>query len=119
MAQYQIFVTDRGVKPATIDNIVKDIQKKLPRASVTKKHITRPESRKDRYAACIAVLEDMKTEMEEIRNELQDWYDNLPENFQQGDKGNDIETAINEIDNSINDLDQVIGNEPDFPTMYS
>ena len=57
--------------------------------------------------------------MELIKDELQDWYDNLPEAFQNGDKGQALEEAISQIDSSVSDLDNAISNEPDFPTMYS
>ena len=35
-----------------------------------------------------------------LRDELQEWYDNLPENFQSGDKGSQLEEAIGELDDA-------------------
>lgn len=40
------------------------------------------------------VLENAKSEVETLRDELQDWYDNLPESFQSGDKGDRLQEAI-------------------------
>lgn len=34
----------------------------------------------------------------ELRDELQEWYDNLPENFQNGDKGQRLEEAISGLE---------------------
>lgn len=37
-------------------------------------------------------------EMESIKDELEEWYGNLPENFQNGEKGEAIQEAISAID---------------------
>lgn len=42
------------------------------------------------------------SDMNEIGDELQSWYDNLPENFQSGDKGDQLQTAIDAI-SSVNE----------------
>lgn len=37
-------------------------------------------------------------EAEAIKDELQGWYDNLPENFQNGDKGDELQNAVSELE---------------------
>ena len=41
--------------------------------------------------------EDAKSCLEELRDELQDWYDNLPEQFQVGEKGEELTEALDAI----------------------
>jgi hypothetical protein len=43
-------------------------------------------------------VENGVSELSQLRDELQDWYDNLPENFQSGEKGSQLEEAIGELD---------------------
>jgi len=38
------------------------------------------------------------SDAEGLRDELQEWHDNLPENFQNGDKGSALEEAIGQIE---------------------
>src|SRR6266567_4390623 len=40
------------------------------------------------------VVENAKSELESLRDELQDWYDNLPEGFRNGDKGDRLQEAV-------------------------
>lgn len=43
---------------------------------------------------------DIATEIEEIKDEEQEKYDNMPEGLQQGDRGQAIETAISALDSA-------------------
>jgi hypothetical protein len=45
--------------------------------------------------------ESAQSDAEQLKDELQDWFDNPPESFQGGQKGNELEDAISEFD-SIN-----------------
>jgi hypothetical protein len=45
------------------------------------------------------LLTDAFSEFDNLKDELQDWYDNLPEAFQTGDKGQQLEEAISNLDN--------------------
>src|ERR1035437_3724009 len=45
------------------------------------------------------LVEDAFSEFESLAGELSEWYDNLPEGFQQGDKGSAIEEAKDSLEN--------------------
>ncbi|MGE0294727.1 MAG: hypothetical protein AB7P97_20440 [Hyphomonadaceae bacterium] len=45
-------------------------------------------------------IENGVGELTQLRDELQEWYDNLPENFQSGDKGDQLQEAIGELDDA-------------------
>jgi len=45
------------------------------------------------------LIEDGYSDLESLKDELQDWYDNLPEQFQSGDKGETLQTGIDELEN--------------------
>jgi hypothetical protein len=119
MAHWKITVSGKGVQRRTINSIVEAVKKKLGEAvSISVTDATPPSSRADRFAAAQADAVDAKSEMESLRDELQDWFDNLPENFQQGDKGSELESAISELESVISSLDEVENASVDFPGMY-
>lgn len=45
-------------------------------------------------------LDNGKSELTALCEELQEWYDNLPENFQNGTKGDQLQTAIDALSNA-------------------
>jgi len=49
-------------------------------------------------------------QIEELKDEIQSWYDNLPENFQNGDKGSQLQEAIDALEST---------SEPDVPDSAS
>lgn len=73
---------------------------------------------KDRRKAlseAVAKIEQIKADLEETkglietaRDEEQDYFDNMPEAFQQGDKGEAAQNAISELDEAISQLEDAI-----------
>lgn len=53
------------------------------------------------------VIEEQKSELESLRDEEQDYFDNLPENMQGGEKGSQAEYAIEALTNYIDSLDEI------------
>lgn len=47
----------------------------------------------------------LRVALEELRDEEQEYYNNMPESFQNGDKGDVTERAISSLDDSINALE--------------
>lgn len=58
---------------------------------------------KDRIFEC-------KVQLEAIRDEEQEYFDNMPESFQQGDKGSAVEGNISCLDDAISQLEQACEN---------
>jgi len=64
-------------------------------------------------------VEEASSEFQELRDELQNWLDNLPENLQSSNKADMLETAISQLDDAISSLEDVTGIDVEFPGMYS
>jgi uncharacterized coiled-coil DUF342 family protein len=72
---------------------------------------------KDTYADLARIsgmVDDLKTAasslketIEALRDEEQEFYDNMPESFQNGDKGSRVSEVIQSIDSAIDKLDEV------------
>lgn len=48
--------------------------------------------------------------LEGVRDQEQEAYDNMPESFQEGDKGDAAQTAINALESALDDLQNCADN---------
>ena len=56
----------------------------------------------------IEKMEGIKSEIEEIRTEEEEYYNNMPEAFQDGDKGDRAQTVIEYLDEAMTAAGDVI-----------
>jgi len=52
-------------------------------------------------------FEDLRSELETIKDEEEEAYNNLPESMQNGDKGEAMQAAIDSLDNAIQALSDI------------
>lgn len=74
--------------------------------------------RRQRFDDAQGLIGDAKSQVEELRDELQNWLDGLPENLQSSQKADDLQTAIDELESCISSLEEAEGASPDFPGMF-
>lgn len=53
-------------------------------------------------------IEAIKNELESICSDEQEYFDNMPENFQGGQRGMDAEGAIDQMNEAISSIEEVI-----------
>lgn len=51
------------------------------------------------------LTEEIKSQLEDIRDEEQDYFDNMPESFQIGERGALAQSAIDNLESAISDID--------------
>lgn len=56
----------------------------------------------------IAQLTERKDDLESVRDEEQEAYDNLPESIQYAERGEAMSDTISDIDSAIGDLESII-----------
>lgn len=66
--------------------------------------------RRKQIDEAVQELEHIKSVFENIRDEEQDYYDNMPESFRNGEKGQNVEQAVTYLDDVISNLEEAIGN---------
>lgn len=59
--------------------------------------------------AAKTALENIKAEIENSRDEEQDYYDTMPGTIREGEKGDTAQEAVCELDWAIDELDEMIG----------
>ncbi len=105
MASYNLTRTVTG-------HNINSVRKLHPGFQVAKVVVAK--SRADRWAEAQAELEQGKSIAEELRDELREWLDGLPDNLQNGDKAGELDEAIGALDEVV-DLEIP---DVDFPGMY-
>lgn len=64
--------------------------------------------RRTELAAIATKIADAREELEAIRDEEQEAYDNMPESLQTSQRGEAAESAIGEIDSALSSLEEAI-----------
>ena len=64
--------------------------------------------RRARIQALINKLEDIKEDIDFIKDEEQEYYDNMPESIQAGEKGDKAQEAVDNLDYAYSQIDEVI-----------
>lgn len=119
MARWQVTIEGKGVRKSSVEKLAEKMKDQFGEAaSISVKDDTPPESRADRFAAAMSLVSDAMSEVESLKDELEEWHGNMPENFQNGDKGNQIQEAIDNLENIYSELDSISSTDVDFPGMY-
>lgn len=75
-------------------------------------------SRSVRFAKAVEQIADPRSEIEGLRDELQDWLDSMPENLQGGSKADELQEAIGNLEDLIQVLEEAEMTEIEFPGMF-
>ena len=67
------------------------------------------EAWRDKLTALYEELEEIKGMVEDARDEEQEYYDNMPEGFQNGEKGDAAQTCIDGLQSIADELDELLG----------
>lgn len=67
---------------------------------------------KERRGAIQSILDDLQVlreRIESVRDEEQEAYDNLPDGWQQGDKGQKMDDAVSALESALDGVDEITG----------
>lgn len=65
-------------------------------------------ARRAALSAIAEKLESIKTDLEYLTEQEQEYYDNMPESFQSGEKGDKAQAAIDELESASSSLGEAI-----------
>lgn len=74
-------------------------------------------SRTKRYEAAIETISGARADIEELKEELENWLDNMPENLQQSAKADELQDAIGELEDVLQSIDEAESADIQFPGM--
>ena len=77
-------------------------------------------SRATRLSDTLNMIEKI-ADVEQLKEELEEWLDNLPENLQSSNKAEMLQESIDNLDNIINELENIqeLQHDVEFPSMFS
>lgn len=65
-------------------------------------------ARRKEIARAVALLEEAKTVLETAESDERDYFDAMPESFQQGDKGTAAEAAADALQESVDAIGEAV-----------
>lgn len=72
----------------------------------------------DRLKDLMSEYESLQAEIEEVKDEEQNYYDNMPESLQGGDKGSAAEQVVSDLDTVLEAIGDFVGTDkPDFDDL--
>jgi len=74
-------------------------------------------SRRERFEEIQGRIAEAKEGIEELRQELEDWRDNIPENLQAAAKADELDQVIGELEDLTQSLDEVCEADIEWPRM--
>lgn len=114
MARYTVKLT---VEADRIDTLRKQVEKSFPEAMTQVEKINLSPSRADRLAEAAGAADNARSIIEELKDEMENWRDSLPENLQGGDKASQIEDAVSALEDLQSNLESCEFSV-EFPGMY-
>lgn len=118
MARFRVVFEMEGARTEAVRNKLARLLG--PDSDVVKKValLGKVESRADRLQDARQSVEDATSDVEQLQQEMQDWYDSIPENLQQGEKANQVEEAANALETLHDELDNIDWDSVEFPGMF-
>lgn len=119
MARFILTIDAKGLSETSVQKLVRDHIRKTD-VTVTVTKVKEGSSRSDRLSAAMADVETAASEVESLKDELQEWHDNMPENLQDGDKGSQLDDAVQALEELYDKLNEAVSDSQsiDFPGMY-
>lgn len=117
----QANISCKNLRATTAEKIIREALYKAGWGtnSINVFRVEPPISRADRFSKALELVSEAQSMLEELRDEVQNWHDNLPENLQDSDKGSMLDDAGSTLEEMIGNLEDVSGNSVEFPGMYS
>jgi hypothetical protein len=119
MANWNINISGKNIRKASVEKLANLLKEEFGEGSFVRvTDSTPPESRSERFSSAMEQISDARTEIECLRDELQDWLDNLPENLQSGMKADELQEAIDTLEEISGEIDSIENADLIFPGMY-
>ncbi len=115
MARYNLMFTVADVR---IDVIKKKMAEVFPDNHCVVEKQKQNQSRADRLGEAEGNFDDAKNVLEELKGEMEEWYDSIPENLQTGSKAEEVQAAVDALDEIISNMEQVEFGSVEFPAMF-
>lgn len=80
--------------------------------------LSRNPSRGEQLADAASLVDEAKGIVEDLKDQMQNWKDSIPENLQDGDKASEVDEAISALETIESELDSVRMDDVSFPSVF-
>ena len=117
MPKYVITLMVDAAKHVSVEKKLKAaFGQEIPVHSVEK--LKTPESRADRLSEAGGLVQQAMDIVEELKDEMEQWYESIPENLQDGDKASKVEQSRDNLDSLHSELEALDFDSVNFPRMF-
>jgi NurA-like 5'-3' nuclease len=113
VAQYKI---SGKVTSTNVETVRKLINQVLPNNQLLVEKVEN-QSRQARLDEAIGWIDDAKNVIDELRGEMEEWYDSIPENLRGGQKADDVDECKRALEEIYEALDNIDSSAVSFPAM--
>lgn len=122
MARFCVYIeSKRTLTEKQVARLIKIVGDKFDRENVTgQNEKSLPTSIQDRVAEVIDRLSGCESDVDEIKSELENWRDSIPENLQNCDKYQSLEQCVSDMDSVISSVQDASSSleSIDIPGMF-
>jgi len=106
------------VTGSRLESTLKKAQEAFGDKLLNVEKVSRISSRADQMGEAVGMIQNAKSVCEDLKDQIESWKDNLPENFQ--DKASQLEECTEALEQVISSLDEAESNAEslEFPGMY-
>jgi flagellar biosynthesis chaperone FliJ len=117
MATFEITFTTEARMSASVEKKLRQVfGKDIPLHTIEK--LKTPETRSQRLDEAKDEVDSAKSIVEELKDEMQNWYDSIPENLQGGTKADEVQETIDGLESLQSDLENIDFDSINFPSMF-
>jgi len=80
--------------------------------------MSKKKSRVTRFTEAQAKIENAGMDFVDLRDELESWLDNMPENLQESPKAEQLQEAIDELGGVIDSVEEIVYTGIEFPGAF-
>ena len=120
MAEYEITLTVEAPRKSAVEKKLQaafgEDGEEVPIHSIEK--VDTPSSRAERLSEAQGLVSEAMEIVSALRDEMEQWYDSIPENLQEGNKALEVQEAQDALDAIHSDLEAIDFDGVSFPGMY-
>jgi hypothetical protein len=111
MARFTITICGKGIRIETLKRLLEKYNPMIIKYDDQM-------SRAERLSEAENLMQQALSIVEELKDEMQNWYDSMPENLQSSDKGSQVEEATHALEELYGCIEQCDFSSVEFPGMY-
>ena|SRR2546430_2686303 len=115
MAKYKVTLMVEGKR---LDSVEATARSAFAEHLISVQKVDPARSRQERLDEIANVVKDCAEDVDALKEELQVWYDGLPDNLQTGGKADELQDAITALEELKESIEGIDFTSVSFPGMY-